>query len=442
MKILKSFNKLLINRFIKRLTKSAEQGEADAQYELALLYGYGEGVELDYEKAIQWLQKASEQRHAAAQYVLAMYYLAGEHINQDSEKAIELFRKSAELGDADAQCALASFYNAGEIVEHNTEQAKKWLLKAAEQRKESLEELLYDFYHEENCPLDKAVSRTLEIYGPGIKLFKLNYASDLNSPIIKDLETSNSTTAEQKRLLTFGAILMSYNLHSCRTFKILINKQHAAYLLSEWWDIQSREDTMKIADYLSIAKDHTPFSDDLYKNLVKNDKFFFIHSDLQKYLDKGMLNNAYNSELERIMSDMDLEITIGKNRKDIHKRIAKRIDVALETYLQAFNLLVQLGYTREELNKVSSTAAWDFGRVGFIVRYGAKSGYIEEDEAWTYLQTAAYNASKKYSNWREYIAGYVFGLALGARINSSDLSKTLRYLLDNPRSPFNEVGFS
>ena len=42
----------------KRYEKAAEQGDADAQYNLALCYKNGTGVEKDAEKAVEWYQKA------------------------------------------------------------------------------------------------------------------------------------------------------------------------------------------------------------------------------------------------------------------------------------------------------------------------------------------------------------------------------------------------
>ena len=46
--------------------KSAEQGDAEAQYNLGNCYRYGEGVEQNYEKAVEWYRKAAEQDYADA----------------------------------------------------------------------------------------------------------------------------------------------------------------------------------------------------------------------------------------------------------------------------------------------------------------------------------------------------------------------------------------
>ena len=41
--------------------KAAEQGDAEAQYNLGVMYENGQGVDVNYKKAIEWYEKAAEQ---------------------------------------------------------------------------------------------------------------------------------------------------------------------------------------------------------------------------------------------------------------------------------------------------------------------------------------------------------------------------------------------
>ena len=53
----------------------AEDGDAEAQNDLGVMYGNGEGVPQDYKEAVKWYRLAAEQGVAAAQYNLGgMYY--------------------------------------------------------------------------------------------------------------------------------------------------------------------------------------------------------------------------------------------------------------------------------------------------------------------------------------------------------------------------------
>ena len=53
---------------------AAEQGHAEAQFNLGVMYDIGQGVKQDYFKAVEWYQKAAEQGLAYAQYNLGVMY--------------------------------------------------------------------------------------------------------------------------------------------------------------------------------------------------------------------------------------------------------------------------------------------------------------------------------------------------------------------------------
>ena len=55
---------------VKWSRKAAEQGDADAQYNLGNCYGRGEGVEQDKAEAVKWYHKAAEQGNKNAKEAL------------------------------------------------------------------------------------------------------------------------------------------------------------------------------------------------------------------------------------------------------------------------------------------------------------------------------------------------------------------------------------
>lgn len=71
----------------KSIRKAAEQGHAQAQFNLGMLYDNGEGVPQDYQEAVTWTRKAAEQGHAKAQFNLGMLYDKGEGVPQDFVRA-------------------------------------------------------------------------------------------------------------------------------------------------------------------------------------------------------------------------------------------------------------------------------------------------------------------------------------------------------------------
>jgi len=114
-------------------TKAAEQGHAEAQYHLALMYAAGEGVLQDYKEAFKWYRKAAEQGHAEAPYNLGVMYANGQGALQDDKEAVKWYRKAAEQGGTKAQYNLGVMYENGQGVPQDYKQAVKWYTKAAEQ---------------------------------------------------------------------------------------------------------------------------------------------------------------------------------------------------------------------------------------------------------------------------------------------------------------------
>ena len=122
--------------------KAAEQGHANAQYNLAVCYVTGTGVAQDYYAAVSWFRKAAEQGHANAQYNLAVCYGIGTGVAQDYYAAVSWYRKAAEQGYADAQYSLAICYYNGTGVAQDYYAAVSWFRKAAEQGLTEAKEVL------------------------------------------------------------------------------------------------------------------------------------------------------------------------------------------------------------------------------------------------------------------------------------------------------------
>ena len=129
---------------IEALRTRANAGDADAQFNLGVMYRTGEGVPQDAVEAVAWTRQAAEQGHAGAQYNLGVMYSYGEGVPQDDVEAVAWYRQAAEQGYADAQYNLGVAYATGEGVPQDDVEAYKWLILAttyadAEQREEFAE---------------------------------------------------------------------------------------------------------------------------------------------------------------------------------------------------------------------------------------------------------------------------------------------------------------
>ncbi len=121
------------NQAAQWFRKSAEQGSAQAQSNLGVMYADGDGVDKNMDEAIKWLKKAAEQGYAEYQHNLGVMYVSGEDIDQNFDEAFKWLSKSAEQNYADAQHLLGVLYIRGDGVDKNIEQAIEWLRKSAEQ---------------------------------------------------------------------------------------------------------------------------------------------------------------------------------------------------------------------------------------------------------------------------------------------------------------------
>lgn len=114
----------------KWFLKAAEQGYAEAQYEIGTLYNIGQGVPEDEEKAYVWLKKAATQGLPDAQSEFGRFLEF-----KDIGEAIKFYRELAEKGDAHSQARLADLYAGGDRVPKDDVEAFKWYLQTAQAAK-------------------------------------------------------------------------------------------------------------------------------------------------------------------------------------------------------------------------------------------------------------------------------------------------------------------
>lgn len=111
---------------LREFTLAAEEGLDLAQYNLAILYFTGNGVEQDYDKAFMWTKEAAEQGHTNAQFNLGALYYTGTGTGVDFEEALRWYTYAAQAHHAVAQYNLATMYENGEGTELDLVQAYFW----------------------------------------------------------------------------------------------------------------------------------------------------------------------------------------------------------------------------------------------------------------------------------------------------------------------------
>ena len=83
---------------MKELRPLAERGDANAQYNVGVMYGQGDGVERNDPEALKWFRKAAQQGHVGAQMNLGIIYSRDGGVPRNDAMAATWYRKAAEQG--------------------------------------------------------------------------------------------------------------------------------------------------------------------------------------------------------------------------------------------------------------------------------------------------------------------------------------------------------
>jgi len=127
--------------FFQFYEKSANQGNREAQYAIALCYLNGEGTNRNKEESLKWLKQSADQNHTPAIAKLGISY----EKSGNFEDAFKFLSKGADLGSIYAKMHLARYYYEGygvvekdlnkslgffeEVLVGNTKLASEWIFK-------------------------------------------------------------------------------------------------------------------------------------------------------------------------------------------------------------------------------------------------------------------------------------------------------------------------
>lgn len=132
---------------------SAEQGLAKAQVNLGNLlsqsamlaansFSQAAMLKPDLVEAIKWYRMAAAQGNAEAEQRLGVLYYSGWGVNKDMSEAEKWTRCAAEKGNSSAQFNLGAMYAGGKVMPQDFTEAIKWYRLAAEQGDENARQAL------------------------------------------------------------------------------------------------------------------------------------------------------------------------------------------------------------------------------------------------------------------------------------------------------------
>lgn len=118
-------------RLFTAIMKQADQGDAEAEYHIGMMYNNGIGITQDAKQAFTWFQKSAEGGDPLGAYKLGCYYAgqAGDVIPTDKAKALRYKLIAAKAGYMLAQFDVAGLY----MEQKKYAEAFKWVSESAKQ---------------------------------------------------------------------------------------------------------------------------------------------------------------------------------------------------------------------------------------------------------------------------------------------------------------------
>ena len=143
--------------------KSAQQGHTEAQFATGRCYFYGRGVPRDRVVGAEWYHQAAMKDHIQATYELGDCYFIGEGVKRDHAESLKWFSKSAAQGEKGAQFRIARIFEDGDPSVRDP-------LKALEEYKKSANggnayaEYLVGTYYEQGKGVPQDIARAIQSY--------------------------------------------------------------------------------------------------------------------------------------------------------------------------------------------------------------------------------------------------------------------------------------
>ena len=118
-----------VDRALASVRARAEAGDVVAQFTLGEMLYYGT---TDAVQAVEWLRRSAAQGYAPAEFQIAQLYDFGFVLMQNDVEALAWYRKAAGHGSAAGARQVAEFYRRGRGVAEDVRESLRWYRQAAE----------------------------------------------------------------------------------------------------------------------------------------------------------------------------------------------------------------------------------------------------------------------------------------------------------------------
>lgn len=121
-----------LSRETMQLIEQANKGDMEKQLTLAKHYYMGIGLPADRDQALLWLEKAAQQGSAQAQLALGLVFLDGDgSVKANPIHAVQWLEKAAEQGEMQSLEMLLTLYKNGGLIQADETKFAHWAEKGA-----------------------------------------------------------------------------------------------------------------------------------------------------------------------------------------------------------------------------------------------------------------------------------------------------------------------
>lgn len=207
-------------------------------------------------------------------------------------------------------------------------------------------------------------------------------------------------SAEQLRLLAFGAPMLVYNDEKVDTIDSDEDVETIKYTLEDWWEVTDKESTLGIV--------------------------------------KWLLEDGHHAEADEALAELRERGVENISQEEREDEDSKMGDVCLIAESMEENGWCPEGKMPE------SVIAWDLVRLVNLGRWAYLCGYVNEDEMWQIMKIAADTALKHFSSWEEYGLSFIMGRGVwhGDPDDGETAYEIVNLLLKDDESPWKQLHWS
>ncbi len=218
------------------------------------------------------------------------------------------------------------------------------------------------------------------------------------------LNKTSLLTQEQQWAVACGADLAFLNGQYLNDLTTGISRQECRQLLSEWWDIDSREELNEMFAWLRESGHRIDY--DIILQAISSVSMKESKAFLREYIAANELEEAV--VMERLRNTRDA-LELFRSKQLIHDKLQP-------------DMLI-----------------WDFARIINLSRAGFDAGYISYEAALEQIMACVPVIRRTYSSWKHLSLSYQFARCVWNGVEEDSfqaLQNNMNYLLQAPDSPW------